>query len=73
LFSAGRQKLSNSIEEENVKNNITLSQVSKKTGISVDKLRRWRRAGKIPAGWQAHPHAPVVYSLEDVEKIQAVL
>jgi DNA-binding transcriptional MerR regulator len=56
-----------------VKNNITLSEVSKKTGISVDKLRRWRRTGKIPAGWQAHPHAPVVYSLEDVEKIQAVL
>jgi len=53
--------------------NISLDEVSKKTGVSVDKLRRLRKAGKIPAGWQAHPHAPVVYSLKDVEKIQAVL
>jgi len=67
------QKLLNSIKEPKVKNNITLAEVSKKTGISVDKLRRWRKAGKIPAGWQAHPHAPVVYSLEEVKKIQAVL
>ena len=57
----------------NMQINISLDEVSKKTGVSVDKLRRLRKAGKIPAGWQAHPHAPVVYSLEDVEKIQAVL
>jgi ribosomal protein L25 (general stress protein Ctc) len=57
----------------NMQINISLDEVSKKTGVSVDKLRRLRKAGKIPAGWQAHPHAPVVYSLQDVEKIQAVL
>tara|TARA_R110002020_G_scaffold103807_1_gene243394 strand:- start:242 stop:412 length:171 start_codon:yes stop_codon:yes gene_type:complete len=54
-------------------NNITFNDISKKMGVSVDKLRRLRKAGKIPAGWQAHPHAPVLYNSAELKKIQAVL
>lgn len=56
-----------------MENNISLLDVSKKLGVSVDKLRRLRRDGKIPQGWQAHRHAPVIFNAEELLKIKASL
>ena len=53
--------------------NISLEEISKKTGVSVDKLRRLRKAGKIPFGYQVHKHAPVLYTQSEVNKIQESL
>ena len=56
-----------------MKNNISLLDVSKKTGVSVDKLRRLRKEGRIPQGWQAHAHAPIIFSLKEFKLIEASL
>jgi len=53
--------------------NISLDEISKKTGVSVDKLRRLRKAGKIPSGYQVHKHAPVLYTQQEFTKIQESL
>jgi len=53
--------------------NISLDEISKKTGVSVDKLRRLRKAGKIPCGYQVHKHAPVLYTQQEFTKIQESL
>ena len=50
--------------------NISLEEISKKTGVSVDKLRRLRKAGKIPSGYQVHKHAPVLYTHQELSQIQ---
>jgi hypothetical protein len=50
--------------------NITLQELATITGFSVDKLRRLRKAGKIPSGWQANRFAPVIYSKTEPLKIQ---
>ena len=50
--------------------NITLQELATITGFSVDKLRRLRKAGKIPSGWQANRFAPVIYSKTEALKIQ---
>jgi len=52
-----------------MENNISLLEVSKKTGVSVDKLRRLRREGRIPQGWQSHAHAPIIFSLKEFKLI----
>jgi hypothetical protein len=56
-----------------MKDNISLLDVSKKTGVSVDKLRRLRKEGRIPQGWQAHAHAPIIFSLKEFKLIEASL
>ncbi len=56
-----------------MENNISLLEVSKKTGVSVDKLRRLRREGRIPQGWQSHAHAPIIFSLKEFKLIEASL
>jgi len=53
--------------------NISLQDIAKKTGVSVDKLRRLRKEGKIPAGYQVHRHAPVLYTQSEFTKIQESL
>lgn len=53
--------------------NISLEEISRKTGVSVDKLRRLRKAGKIPAGYQVHKHAPITFTEKEFTKIQESL
>ena len=66
-------QLLNSLHKKQMENNISLLEVSKKTGVSVDKLRRLRREGRIPQGWQSHAHAPIIFSLKEFKLIEASL
>lgn len=52
---------------------LTAPQLAHQIGVSVDKLRRLRREGKIPQGRQLHKYAPVEWSEAEIEQINKVL
>ena len=52
---------------------LTAPQLAHQIGVSVDKLRRLRREGRIPQGRQLHKYAGVEWSEEEVRKIREVV
>jgi len=52
---------------------LTAPQLAHQIGVSVDKLRRLRREGRIPQGRQLHKYAPVEWSEAEVQQIREVV
>ena len=52
---------------------LTAPQLAHEIGVSLDKLRRLRRQGRIPLGKQLHKYGPIEWSEAEVNKIRQVV
>ena len=57
----------------NYPNMLTAPQLAHEIGVSLDKLRRLRRQGRIPLGKQLHKYGPIEWSEAEVNKIRQVV